>query len=61
MILTRSFMWNLKPSGKVINLEVESLNGILLVMNDGQKLGAWNDIISSLGKSLLSIFFPFVR
>ena len=32
-------MWNLKPSGKVMNLEVESHNGFLLVMNDGFKVG----------------------
>ena len=35
-------MWNLKPSGKVMNLEVESHNGFLLVMNDGFKVG-WLD------------------
>ena len=26
-----------KPCGKVMNLEVESRNGILLIMNDGLK------------------------
>ena len=35
MTLRRSFMWNLEPSGTVMNIEVENLNGILLVMNDG--------------------------
>ena len=34
MILRKSFIWNLEPSGKVMNLEVECLNGVLLVMND---------------------------
>ena len=37
MMLRRSCTWNLKPSGKVMNIEVESCNGILLVMNDGLK------------------------
>ena len=27
-------MWNLEPSGKVMNIEAESSNGILHVMND---------------------------
>ena len=27
----RAFMWNLEPSGKVINVQVESRNGILQV------------------------------
>ena len=39
MILRKSFIWNLEPSGKVMNLEVECLNGVLLVMNDGLKVG----------------------
>ena len=30
-------MWNLQPSGKVMNIEVESRNGILLLINDGLK------------------------
>ena len=38
MILRRSFMWNLEPSGKVMNLDVESRNGILLVMNYGLRV-----------------------
>ena len=37
IMLRRSFMWTLKPSGKVFNLEVESGHSILLVMNDGLK------------------------
>ena len=31
-------MWNLEPSGKVMNLEVESCNGNILVMKDGLKI-----------------------
>ena len=31
-------MWNLEPSGKVINREVVSRNGILNVMSDGLKV-----------------------
>ena len=31
-------MWNLEPSGKVINREVVSRNGILYVMSDGLKV-----------------------
>ena len=31
LMLTGSFMWNLKPRGKVMNVEVESRNGILQV------------------------------
>ena len=45
-------MWNLKPSGKVMNLEVESHNGFLLVMNVDLRLGGWSDIIPFLRKSL---------
>ena len=30
--------WNLEPSGKVMNLEVESRNSVLHVMNDGLKI-----------------------
>ena len=30
-------MWNLEPSGKIMNCEVVSRNGILHVMNDGLK------------------------
>ena len=37
MMLRRSCTWILKPSGKVMNLEVEICNGILLIMNDGVK------------------------
>ena len=39
MMLRGSFMWKLEPSGKVINLEVESGNGIVLVMNGGHRVG----------------------
>ena len=35
MMLTRSFMWNLEPIGKVMILEVENHNSILLLMNYG--------------------------
>ena len=38
MMIQRSFMWNLEPSGKVINREVVSRNGILYVMSDGLKV-----------------------
>ena len=34
MMLRRSCTWNIKPSGEVMNVEVESHNGILYVMND---------------------------
>ena len=37
MVLGRSCTWKLKPSGKVMNLEVEIHNGILHVTNDGLK------------------------
>ena len=37
MMLRGPFMWNLEPSGKVMELEVESHNGILLVINNGIK------------------------
>ena len=37
-MIQRSFMWNLEPSGKVINHEVVSRNGILHVMSDGLKV-----------------------
>ena len=33
-----SFMWNLEPSGKIMNREVVSRNGILHIMNDGFKV-----------------------
>ena len=39
VILRGSVMWNLEPSGKVMNLEVESCYDIFLVMNDGLKVG----------------------
>ena len=47
MMLRRSGMWNLKPSGKVVNLEVESHNGILLGMNGGLRVNflEWHHII----------------
>ena len=32
------FMWNVKPSGKVMNVDVESCNGILQVRNDWLKV-----------------------
>ena len=40
-------MWNLESSGKVMNREVVSRNGILHVMNDGLKVDwiEWNHII----------------
>ena len=33
-----SFMWNLEQSGKAMNCEVVSRNGILHVMSDGLKV-----------------------
>ena len=39
MLIRGSFISNLEPSGKVMNLEVHSCNGILLIMNDGLKVG----------------------
>ena len=46
-MLKRSYTWNLKPSGKGMNIEVESHYGILLVMNDRLRfdLMELNDII----------------
>ena len=38
MMILRSFAWNLEQSGKVINREVVSRNGILLVKSDGLKV-----------------------
>ena len=38
MMLRRSCTWNLKPSDKFMNIEVEISNGILHVMNDGLKI-----------------------
>ena len=38
MMIRKSFMWNLEPSGKVRNREVVSRSGILHVMNDGLKV-----------------------
>ena len=38
MMITWSSMWILEPTGKVMNLEIESRNDILLVMNDGIKV-----------------------
>ena len=38
MMIRKSFMWNLEPSGKVRNREVVSRNGILLVKSDGLKV-----------------------
>ena len=35
MMIQRSFMWNLEPSGKVINLKVVRRNSRLHVMSDG--------------------------
>ena len=52
MILTSSFKWNFEPRCTVMSLEIKSRNGILLVMNNAVKVVGWNDIISSLGKSL---------
>ena len=48
MMIKGSFMWNLKPSGKVKNHEVISHNGIHYVMNDGLKIDCleWHHIIS---------------
>ena len=52
MMLIRSIMWNLKPNGKVVNLEVKNHNGILLLWIMDLRLIGWNGIISSLGNSL---------
>ena len=31
-------MWNLEPSGNVMNIDVESRNGMLHIMKDGIKV-----------------------
>ena len=38
MMIRRPFMWNIEPSGNVINCEVVSRNGILHVMSNGLKV-----------------------
>ena len=52
MLIRKSFMWNLQPSGKVMILEVESNNGILLIWMVDLRLVGWNNMKSSLVKSL---------
>ena len=58
-MLRGSFMWNLKPRGKVMNVEVESRNGILQVkeMIDLRLIG-WNGIISIIRNVMMSFFSP---
>ena len=59
MMILRSFAWNLEQSGKVINREVVSRNGILQskgVMD--LRLIGWNDIISYLRKVAMSFLSP---
>ena len=57
--VNRVFMCNLEPSGKVMNVEVESRNGILQVkeMIDLRLIG-WNGIISILGKVIMIFLSP---
>ena len=38
MMLRRSCTWNLKPSGKFMNVEVEDPNGIFHVKDDGHRV-----------------------
>ena len=54
-------MWNLEPSGKVMNLEVEGLNGVLLVMNDGLKVGWLEQYHIILRKVIRVIFVVIVK
>ena len=49
-----SFMWNLKSSGKVMNLDVESRNGILLVVNDVLRVDWLERHHIILGKVMMS-------
>ena len=56
MVLKRSLMWNLKPSGKVMNFEVESRNGIILVWMIDLRFVRWNNIISSFWKLLSYLY-----
>ena len=58
-MLRESFMWNLELSGKVMNVEVESSNGIL--QSKGMidlRLIFWNKIILILIKVMMSFFSP---
>ena len=54
MMLRRSCTWNLKSSGKVMNLDVESRNGILLVVNDGLRVDWLERHHIILGKVMMS-------
>ena len=52
-------MWNLEPSGKVMNVEVVSRNGILQSKGTiGLRLIGLNGIILILMKFIISFFSP---
>ena len=51
-----TIMWNLQPSGKVMNIEVECFNGILHLMNDGLKVGQLEQHHIILTKVMMSYF-----
>ena len=59
MKLRGSFMWNLEPGGKVMNVEVVSRNGILQSKGimDLILIG-WNDIILIFRKVMMSFLSP---
>ena len=61
MKLISSFMWNLEPSGKVMNLEVKSRNCIFFVMNDGLRVGWLERHHIILRKVIRDIFIAIVR
>ena len=54
MMLRRSCTWNLKPSDKFMNIEVEISNGILHVMNDGLKFDWMERLHIILRKFIMS-------
>ena len=56
MMLRRSCTWNLKPSDKVMNIEIEISNGILHVMNDGLKFDWMERLHIILRKFIMSYF-----
>ena len=54
-------MWNVKPRGKVMNIKVESRNGIFHVFNDGLKVG-WLELHHIiLRKFIKAILVAIVR